>query len=58
VRSAGETRARDWWFGRTTLHVDGGPASEARFHQPYRWSVRPASLAPVSASAAADPSTR
>jgi len=39
VRRSGATAAVDWWFGRTTLHVDGGPAAGGQFHLPYRWSV-------------------
>jgi ABC-type polysaccharide/polyol phosphate transport system ATPase subunit len=39
VRPAGAARATDWWFGRTTLHVDTGPAAAGQFHLPYRWSL-------------------
>jgi ABC-type polysaccharide/polyol phosphate transport system ATPase subunit len=39
VRRAGASRAADWWFGRTTLHVDSGPVTDGRFHLPYRWST-------------------
>jgi ABC-type polysaccharide/polyol phosphate transport system ATPase subunit len=39
VRSSGAARAVDWWFGRTTLHVDSGPTAAGLFHTPYRWSV-------------------
>jgi lipopolysaccharide transport system ATP-binding protein len=42
VREPRATRAVDWWFGRTTLHVDDGPGTAGLFHVPYRWSVRPA----------------
>ena len=42
VREPGATSAIDWWFGRTTLHVDTGPHTGGVFHVPYRWSVRPA----------------
>jgi hypothetical protein len=46
IRSSGATRATDWWFGRTTLHVDAGPAAEGQFHVPYRWSLVPAPARP------------
>jgi ABC-type polysaccharide/polyol phosphate transport system ATPase subunit len=39
VRPAGATRALDWWFGRTTLHVEEGPATRGHVYVPYRWSV-------------------
>ena len=42
VREPGAIPALDWWFGRTTLHVDAGPDTGGVFHVPYRWSVRPA----------------
>ncbi len=41
VRPCGATRAMDWWFGRTTLHVDSGPAGAGHFHLPFRWSLEP-----------------
>ncbi len=44
VREHDADRAVDWWFGRTTLHVDTGPATGGRFHLPYRWSVRPTAV--------------
>ena len=43
VRSAGASRALDWWFGRTTLHVEEGPAARGHVYVPYRWSVAPVS---------------
>jgi Wzt-like putative exopolysaccharide export protein len=39
VRPAGTTRAVDWWFGRTTLHVESGPSQSGQFYLPYRWSI-------------------
>ena len=39
VRPRLSERAIDWWFGRTTLHVESGPPTRGRFHAPYRWSV-------------------
>jgi ABC-type polysaccharide/polyol phosphate transport system ATPase subunit len=39
VRQAGSTRAIDWWFGRTTLHVEEGPARRGHVYVPYRWSI-------------------
>ena len=39
VRPRLSERATDWWFGRTTLHVESGPRTRGRFHAPYRWSV-------------------
>ncbi len=39
VRPAGTTRAVDWWFGRTTLHVESGPSQNGQFYLPYRWSI-------------------
>ena len=43
VRQAGVTRAMDWWFGRTTLHVEEGPTARGHVYVPYRWSVTAAS---------------
>jgi lipopolysaccharide transport system ATP-binding protein len=40
VRRAEETRAIDWWFGRTTLHVDVGPQQRGHFAVPYSWSLQ------------------
>jgi lipopolysaccharide transport system ATP-binding protein len=34
-------RAFDWWFGRTTLHVESGPALGGQVYMPYRWSIVP-----------------
>ena len=39
VRPRDSERAIDWWFGRTTLHVESGPRARGRVHLPYRWSV-------------------
>ena len=39
VRPADSTRACDWWFGRTTLHVESGPPLRGHVYQPYDWSV-------------------
>jgi len=39
IRPHDSERAVDWWFGRTTLHVESGPGTRGRFHLPYRWSV-------------------
>jgi homopolymeric O-antigen transport system ATP-binding protein len=39
VRPAGVTRAVDWWFGRTTLHIESGPSQNGQFYLPYRWSI-------------------
>jgi lipopolysaccharide transport system ATP-binding protein len=39
VRPADSTDACDWWFGRTTLHVESGPALRGRVYQRYEWSV-------------------
>jgi ABC-type polysaccharide/polyol phosphate transport system ATPase subunit len=49
VRPADSTRAIDWWFGRTTLHVESGPALRGHVYLPYDWSVVPA---PAGASSA------
>ena len=43
VRRAGVTRAMDWWFGRTTLHVEEGPTGRGHVYVHYRWSVTAAS---------------
>jgi hypothetical protein len=51
VTAAGETRAIDWWFGRTTLHVESGPALGGHVYLPYEWSVVPA-VSPASARTA------
>ena len=29
----------DWWFGRTTLHVESGPGLRGHVYMPYEWSV-------------------
>ena len=39
IRRVEATRADDWWFGRTTLHVETGPALKGQFHLPYECSV-------------------
>jgi hypothetical protein len=39
VTPIGSARATDWWFGRTTLIVEDGPAVRGHFVLPYRWSV-------------------
>jgi len=39
VRHGDSPRAIDWWFGRTTLHVERGPGVRGVFHQPFRWMV-------------------
>jgi ABC-type polysaccharide/polyol phosphate transport system ATPase subunit len=39
VRPADSTRAIDWWFGRTTLHVESGPGLRGHVYMPYEWSV-------------------
>jgi ABC-type polysaccharide/polyol phosphate transport system ATPase subunit len=51
VTAAGETRAIDWWFGRTTLHVESGPGLRGHVYLPYEWSVVPAA-SPASARTA------
>jgi ABC-type polysaccharide/polyol phosphate transport system ATPase subunit len=51
VRPADSTRAIDWWFGRTTLHVESGPPLRGHIYLPYEWSIVP-STAPVSARTA------
>jgi ABC-type polysaccharide/polyol phosphate transport system ATPase subunit len=50
VRPAGSSRAIDWWFGRTTLHVESGPPLRGHVYLPYDWSVVPV---PAGASPAA-----
>jgi ABC-type polysaccharide/polyol phosphate transport system ATPase subunit len=42
VRPADSADAIDWWFGRTTLHVESGPALRGHVYLPYTWSVLPA----------------
>jgi len=39
VRPRDSQRAIDWWFGRTTLHVEGGPPTHGHLALPYRWSL-------------------
>ena len=39
VRPRDSLRAIDWWFGRTTLHVETGPRARGHFALPYRWSL-------------------
>jgi len=39
IGPASGANAVDWWYGRTTLHVEAGPAASGTFHVPYRWSV-------------------
>jgi lipopolysaccharide transport system ATP-binding protein len=39
VRPADAQRAVDWWFGRTTLHVESGPHTRGEFYLPFRWSI-------------------
>jgi lipopolysaccharide transport system ATP-binding protein len=51
VRPADSTRALDWWFGRTTLHVESGPLLRGHVYLPYEWSIVPAT-APASARTA------
>ena len=51
VRPAASTRACDWWFGRTTLHVESGPPLRGHVYQPYDWSV--VRLSPGASSAPA-----
>jgi len=43
VRPRDSQRAIDWWFGRTTLHVESGPAARGHVALPYRWSLSKAS---------------
>jgi lipopolysaccharide transport system ATP-binding protein len=42
VRAADSMRALDWWFGRTTLHVESGPPLRGHVYLPYEWSIVPA----------------
>jgi energy-coupling factor transporter ATP-binding protein EcfA2 len=51
VRPADSTRAIDWWFGRTTLHVESGPPLRGHIYLPYEWAIVP-STAPASARTA------
>jgi len=39
IRRIDAARPDDWWFGRTTLHVESGPALKGQFHLPYECSV-------------------
>jgi lipopolysaccharide transport system ATP-binding protein len=39
IRRVEAARPDDWWFGRTTLHVETGPALKGQFHLPYACSV-------------------
>jgi lipopolysaccharide transport system ATP-binding protein len=39
IRRADVQRPDDWWFGRTTLHVESGPAGNGQFYLPYQCSV-------------------
>ena len=43
----GQPRPRDWWFGRTTLIVERGPALRGEFALAYRSTVVPAGTTPA-----------